>query len=57
MFKLQPKRCSLDDGFSCDDGKSTGRCGAGIRRMYTNREKAAAVEKLRRFQKQERAIF
>ena len=57
MFQLQPKRCSLDDGFSCDDGKSTGRCGAGIRRVYTNREKAAAVEKLRRFQKQEHAIF
>ena len=57
MFQLQPKRCSLNDGFSCDDGKSTGRCGAGIRRVYTNREKAAAVEKLRRFQKQERAIF
>ena len=57
VFQLQPKRCSLDDGFSCDDGKSTGRCGAGIRRVYTNRDKAAAVEKLRRFQKQERAIF
>ena len=57
VLQLQPKRCSLDDGFSCDDGKSTGRCGAGIRRVYTNKEKAAAVEKLRRFQKQERAIF
>ena len=57
VFQLQPKRCSLDDGFSCDDGKSTGRCGAWIRRVYTNREKAAAVGKLRRFQKQERAIF
>ena len=57
VFQLQPKRCSLDDGFSCDDGKSTGRCGAGIRRVYANREKTAAVEKLRRFQKQERAIF
>ena len=57
VFQLQPKRCSLDDGFSCDDDKSTGRYGAGIRRVYTNREKAAAVEKLRRFQKQERVIF
>ena len=57
VFQLQPKRCSLDDGFSWDDGKSTGRYGAGIRRVYTNREKAAAVEKLRRFQKQEHAIF
>ena len=57
VFQLQPKRLLFNDGFSCDDDKPVGRCGAGIRRVYTNREKAAAVEKLRRYQKQEDAIF
>ena len=57
MFQLQPKRLLFNDGFSCDDDKPVGRCGTGIRRVYTNREKAAAVEKLRRYQKQEDAIF
>ena len=57
VFQLQPKLRPLNDGFSCDDDKSTGRCGAEQRRVYTNRERAAAVEKLRRFQKQPRAIF
>ena len=44
-------------GFSCDDHKPAGRRGAGIRRVYTNREKAVAVEKLRRYHMQEHAIF
>ena len=57
VFQFQPKRLLFNDGFSCDDDKPVGRCGAGIRRVYTNREKAAAVEKLRRYQKQEDAIF
>ena len=57
VFQLQPKQLLFNDGFSCDDDKPVGRCGAGIRRVYTNREKAAAVEKLRRYQKQEDAIF
>ena len=35
VFQLQPKRLSFNGGFSCDDGKSAGHCGAGIRRMYT----------------------
>ena len=57
MFQLQPKRLSFNDGCSCNEDKSAGRCGAGIRRVYTNREKAAAVEKLRRHQMQEHAIL
>ena len=57
VFQLQPKRLLFNDGFSCDDDKPVGRCGAGIRRVYTNREKAAAVEKLRRYQKQKDVIF
>ena len=57
MFQLQPKRLSFNDGFSCDNDKPAGRYGAGMRRVYTNREKAAAVEKLRRYQMQEHAIF
>ena len=57
VFQLQPKRLLLNNGFSCDDDKPVGRCSAGIRRVYTNREKAGAVEKLRRYQKQEDAIF
>ena len=57
VFQLQPKRLLFNDGFSCDDDNPVGRCGAGIRRVYTDREKAAAVEKLRRYQKQEDAIF
>ena len=57
VFQLQPKRLLFSDRFSCDDDKPVGRCGAGIRRVYTNREKAAAVEKLRRYQKQEDAMF
>ena len=57
MFQLQPKQRLLNDGFSCDDDKPDGRSGAKQRRVYTNRERAAAIEKLRRFQKQPRAIF
>ena len=57
VFQLQPKQLSFKNGFSCDDDKPAGRCGAGIRRVYTNREKAAAVEKLRRYQMQEHAMF
>ena len=57
VFQLQPKRRPLNDGFSCEYGKSNGRSGAEQRRVYTNKEKAAAFEKLRRFQKQPRAIF
>ena len=57
LFQLQPKRLSFNDRFSCDTDKPAGRCGAGIRRVYINREKAAAVEKLRRCQMQEHAIF
>ena len=57
VFQLQPKRLLFNDGFSYDDDKPVGRCSAGIRRMYTNRKKAAAVEKLRRYQKQEDATF
>ena len=37
-FQLQPKRLPFKDGFSCDDNKPAGRCGAGIHRVYTNRE-------------------
>ena len=57
VFQLQPKQRLLNDGFSCDDDKPDGRSGAKQRRVYTNRERAAAIEKLRRFQKQPRAIF
>ena len=57
VFQLQPKRFSFNDGCSCDGDKPADRCGTGIRRAYTNREKAAAVEKLRRYQMQEHAIF
>ena len=57
VFQFQPKRLLFNGGFSRDDDKPVGRCSAGIRRVYTNREKAAAVEKLRRYQKQEDAIF
>ena len=47
VFQLQPKQRLLNDGFSCDDDKPDGRSGAKQRRMYTNRERAAAIEKLR----------
>ena len=57
MFQLQPKQRLLNDGFSCDDDKPDGRSGAKQCRVYTNRERAEAIEKLRRFQKQPRAIF
>ena len=56
-FQLRPKRLSFNDGFSCDDDKPGGRRDAGIHRVYTNREKATTVEKLRRYQMQEHAIF
>ena len=57
MFQLQSKLLSFNDGFSCNNDKPADRCGAGIRRVYTNREEAAAVEKLRRCQMQEHTIF
>ena len=57
VFPLQPKRLSFNDGFSCGNNKPAGRYGAGTRRVYTNREKAEAVEKLGRYQNQEHAIF
>ena len=57
IFQPQPKWLSFNDGFSCNDDKLAGRCGAGNGRAYTNREKAVPVEKLRRYQMQEHAIF
>ena len=57
VFQLQSKLLSFNDGFSCDNDKPADRCGAGIRRVYTSREEAPAVEKLRRCQMQQHTIF
>lgn len=52
-FGIQQRTTPIDDGFATDDeGKGEGRRGALVRKRYSYRQKAVAIERLRECQQQ-----